>query len=179
MEAEKKRHRLHQQGQQIDQPPGPLLPPGPLRAVLAVENSSLYHLFHILLFHGLGRVLAAAQQQLRHRHAQRFRQRQQHGRVRDAGPRLPFADGLIGNAEPLRQLLLGPALFLAQPGHKRAELLFINGLHTPHLRKIVPPYGPFGNRTAVESPVFRSLLPASGPVAGKFSSNRRKPAQTH
>ena len=137
--------------------------------VLAIEDGGLYHLFHILLFHGLGRVLTAAQQQLRHGHPQRFRQWQQHGRVRDAGTRFPFADGLIGYAKPLRQLLLGPALFLAQPGHKRAELLFINGLHTPHLGKIVPPYGPFGNRTAVESPVFRPLPPNSGSGRVKFS----------
>lgn len=35
---------------------------------------------------------------------------------------LPFAHRLVGDVEPLRQLLLGEILFLAELGHKAAEL---------------------------------------------------------
>ena len=48
-------------------------------------------------------------------------------------PALPFAHGLVGDEEPLRQFLLGPALLSPQLRHKGAEALLVKLKHRPHL----------------------------------------------
>ena len=46
--------------------------------------------------------------------------------------RLPLAHRLVGDMEPLRQLLLGEILFLAELGHKAAELDVVQGNRSFH-----------------------------------------------
>ena len=46
--------------------------------------------------------------------------------------RLPLAHRFVGDVEPLRQLLLGEILFLAELGHKAAELDVVQGNRSFH-----------------------------------------------
>lgn len=98
-----------------------------------ITYGGLYHALYLLPVQlaVCGHTLAA--QKLGHTHAQQLRERYEQGSIRQACAGLPLAHGLVGDEEPLRQFLLGPALLSPQLRHKGAEALLVKLKHRPHL----------------------------------------------
>lgn len=121
-----------------DDPPGALLP-RPLGRMdgIGVADRGLDRVLDRVRGDGLGGGTAAAEQQLGHRHVQRFGQRDEQGRVRQAQTSLPFADSFVGDEQPFGQLALGEALFLPQPGKKAAKGFFVQFVHIQSPRGVL------------------------------------------